>query len=101
MDDVCEGCGAACCRGYFTSSPTKIISLRFGEAVPDSMTQWDESHVYKIMKIDAGVCIALDKETNRCNIYENRPFVCRDVNPNSMLCQTSRRNMTADHGTRD
>jgi len=31
-------------------------------------------------------CVALDRETNLCTIYENRPTVCREFNTDSGQC---------------
>lgn len=34
-----------------------------------------------------GACVALDRATKRCTIYEIRPQVCRDFTRGDLLCR--------------
>ena len=101
MHEMCKDCGAACCRGYFTASKEKYIYLRdSNNKVPEHLTE-PGPHINRRMKIDeTGACVALDKITNTCTIHDCRPQVCREVQPDSPQCLTSKRNMK-EHGTRD
>lgn len=61
-------CHAACCR------------LRFALTVRDvekGNVRWNLSQPYMIRQGADGYCHHLDREAQRCGIYEDRPFVCR------------------------
>lgn len=49
----CESCGAQCCKNW-------------------NIARFDPS-----MSDENGVCIYLDKNTNLCTIYDDRPIFCR------------------------
>jgi hypothetical protein len=61
-------CHAACCR------------LRFALTVRDveeGRVKWNLGQPYMIRQGDDGYCHHLDRPSQRCGIYEDRPFVCR------------------------
>jgi hypothetical protein len=61
-------CHAACCR------------LRFALTVRDvekGEVKWNLGQPYMIRQGSDGYCHHLDRESQRCGIYEDRPFVCR------------------------
>jgi Fe-S-cluster containining protein len=61
-------CHAACCR------------LRFALTVRDvekGLVKWNLGQPYMIRQGEDGYCHHLDREYQRCGIYEDRPFVCR------------------------
>jgi Fe-S-cluster containining protein len=61
-------CHAACCR------------LRFALTVRDvekGNVRWNLGQPYMIRQSADGYCHHIDRESRRCGIYEDRPFVCR------------------------
>jgi len=61
-------CHAACCR------------LRFALTVRDvekGRVKWNLGQPYMIRQDADGYCHHIDRESQRCGIYEDRPFVCR------------------------
>ena len=71
--DALPYCRAQCCglRGTIIS-PEEYHSNKY-EA------HWDEGVNGMVLKRDAdGFCSCLDRETKRCNIYEERPNVCKN-----------------------
>jgi hypothetical protein len=61
-------CQAACCR------------LRFALTVRDvekGNVKWNLGQPYMIRQGADGYCHHLDRESQRCGVYEDRPFVCR------------------------
>ncbi len=78
----CTQCLACCCRLEVmlisdTGVPKHLIALN---------TQGGES----MARLDDGWCAALDRNTLRCTIYENRPQICRDFEVGSYECITER-----------
>lgn len=83
MTDVCDRCGAKCCR-YFC----------FEIDEPDSYAEFEDVRWYLFhegvsVHVDAdgdwyisiaNPCTALD-ENGRCTAYENRPLICRKYDP--------------------
>ncbi len=43
-----------------------------------------------MQRLDDGWCVALDRETKMCTIYENRPWVCREFEMASYECEVER-----------
>ena len=61
-------CRAACCR------------LRFAltiEDVEEGQVKWDLGHPYMIRHGADGYCHHIERQTQRCGIYDKRPIVCR------------------------
>jgi Fe-S-cluster containining protein len=61
-------CRAACCRLRF--------ALSFQD-VEEGCVKWDLGHPYMIRQGPDGYCHHLDRTTQSCGIYDQRPFVCR------------------------
>ena len=86
---LCERCGNACCKmGY-------VIPIREGDKVPLDLTEWDASHVHRVMIMVDDTCIAL--VDGICTIYDDRPLVCRDYEIGGRDCLNARKK----YGPRD
>jgi len=72
--DVCEKCGAACCKiggaDFTLIEMQRVLSAGFS----DFFVKLNDDHYELTCK--KGICPYLT-ETNRCSIYELRPLVCR------------------------
>ena len=79
LPESCEGCGA-CCYGLLVEVTQEDFAVH---GVPrDKVTvasHPDDGEPTTVMRQvgENKRCIALDADTNRCTIYENRPGVCR------------------------
>jgi Fe-S-cluster containining protein len=80
LDDLppCIGCGS-CCR--------LVVELAAGtDDVPEHMVV--EHDGVRCMDQDGdGACVALDRVTRSCTIYERRPQTCRDFNRGDPVCR--------------
>lgn len=65
----CSACDAVCCR--------LTVVLMPGDAVPLWFTERDEHGLECMAKADDGWCVALDRDSMRCSIYDRRPSICR------------------------
>ncbi|MEJ2407553.1 MAG: YkgJ family cysteine cluster protein [Candidatus Thiodiazotropha sp.] len=74
----CATCTAICCRMQ--------VLLIGDSAVPEEMTEWSDWGGQVMRRLDDGWCIAVDRETMRCTIYEQRPGVCRDYEMGGSEC---------------
>lgn len=61
-------CHAACCRLRFALT---------ARDVEEGLVKWNLGQPYMIRQGDDGYCHHLDRASQRCGIYEDRPFVCR------------------------
>lgn len=85
MNQICANCPAACCTweaeitaGHDDSIPYHLIGL--------------SEYGYRVMaRGEDGYCLALDKTTMRCSIYDHRPFDCREFNVDGRGCRSARR----------
>ena len=66
----CSHCPAICCQ-------LKVLLIA-GDDPPEHFIDLDEDGHEIMGKGDDGWCAALDRDAMRCNIYERRPFVCRE-----------------------
>lgn len=74
----CKSCTAVCCR---------LQVLLIGDPnVPEAMTEWSDWGGQVMRRLDDGWCIALDRKTMLCTIYEQRPQVCRDYEMGGSEC---------------
>lgn len=78
-DVACSNCQACCCR-----MEVMIISET---GVPDKHISVDEWGGETMLRLDDGWCSAVDRETFRCTIYENRPWICREFEMGSDECK--------------
>jgi hypothetical protein len=73
----CAGCGT-CCR--------LLVELDAADEVPEQFVV-EHSGVRCMDQEGDGTCIALDRATKLCTIYEQRPKVCRAFARGSGLCR--------------
>ena len=70
----CKGCGA-CCYGLFVHVETEEER----EKIPfEMLTTDDKGKVVMRQRPEDKSCVALDRETGLCTIYEQRPLACRE-----------------------
>ncbi|OIQ20051.1 MAG: hypothetical protein BM556_06065 [Bacteriovorax sp. MedPE-SWde] len=81
---TCSTCKALCCR-----LEVQLIDDS-DDQVPEEYTTKVDG-IYTAMKqADDGWCLALDRRTMLCKIYEKRPFICRDYKENDYDCLIER-----------
>jgi len=79
---TCTSCEACCCR-------LEVI-LVTDTGVPEHLTDEDEWGGQTMRRLDDGWCVALDRTSMMCSIYEVRPLVCRIFTEGSPECITER-----------
>ena len=83
-DISCSSCKALCCRleVRLIDDSDDQVPIRFTTKVDG---------FYTIMKQAAdGWCLALDRKTMLCTIYEKRPYLCRDYKVGDYDCLVER-----------
>lgn len=81
-DVTCASCKACCCR-------LEVIIIS-DTGVPYEYIQTDQWGGEVMDRLEDGWCIALDRSTFLCTIYENRPWVCREFEAGSYECMEER-----------
>jgi Fe-S-cluster containining protein len=61
-----------------------------GDDPPDHYLDRDEHGMFIMAKSDDGWCVALDRESLRCTIYQRRPWVCREFAMGGTDCRDER-----------
>lgn len=84
-DVTCASCHACCCR-----LEVMIIS---DTGVPERYIDTDEWGGQVMARLDDGWCAALNRDTLMCGIYEQRPWICRELQTGSDECLTERQTM--------
>jgi Fe-S-cluster containining protein len=79
----CSNCQACCCR-------LEVMVLT-DTGVPDRYIAVDDWGSETMLRLEDGWCSALDRDTLRCTIYENRPLICREFEMASYECLTERK----------
>ncbi|WOT04002.1 YkgJ family cysteine cluster protein [Shewanella youngdeokensis] len=79
---TCANCQACCCR--------LEVMIITDTGVPKQHIAVDEYGAETMLRLDDGWCSAVDRETLRCTIYENRPWICREFEMGSYECITER-----------
>ncbi|PCK07568.1 MAG: zinc/iron-chelating domain-containing protein [Alteromonadaceae bacterium] len=79
---TCSNCQACCC-----SLEVMLIS---DTGVPSEYIYVDAYGSESMLRLDDGLCSALDRDTQMCSIYENRPWVCREFEMGSYECINER-----------
>jgi len=89
----CATCEACCCR-------LQVLLSEDDLGVPFDMCERDRWGGLVMKREPDGWCIALDRNTLRCSIYERRPRTCREFALGGRDCLDERRSMTggADSG---
>jgi len=75
---TCNDCEACCCR--------LEVLLISNTGVPDRFIQVDEWGGRSMAHLDDGWCSALDRNSMMCTIYENRPWICRELEMGGYEC---------------
>ena len=78
----CADCAAVCCR--------LTVVLLPGDSVPAWLTDSDERGLEIMAKGDDGWCVALDRHSMRCTIYERRPQICAEFAMAGVYCRDER-----------
>ena len=79
---TCSNCQACCCR--------LEVMIITDTGVSDVHISLDEWGAETMLRLEDGWCSALDRDTYRCSIYENRPLICREFEMNSYECNSER-----------
>jgi uncharacterized protein len=74
----CSTCEACCCK-------LEVI-LMGDDSVPRHLTREDAWGGEVMRRLDDGWCVALDRDSMLCSIYERRPGVCRDYEMGGVEC---------------
>ncbi len=78
----CAYCEAICCRLTVVILP--------GDHVPRGLTTHDDHGLEMMARGEDGWCVALDLDTMRCGIYEQRPEICRKFAMGGPYCRAER-----------
>lgn len=79
---TCANCEACCCR-----LEVKLIT---DTGVPDNFIELDKWGGSNMARLEDGWCSALDRNSMKCMIYENRPWICREFKMGEHECITER-----------
>jgi len=79
---TCSNCQACCCR--------LEVMLITDTGVPKEHIAFDKWGGETMLRLADGCCSALDRETFKCIIYENRPLICREFEMGSYECRNER-----------
>ena len=74
----CNDCEAVCCR--------LTVLLMPDDHVPEWLIDRDAHGMETLAKGEDGWCAAVDPNTSRCTIYEQRPAICRKA-PRAIILQ--------------
>lgn len=78
-DFSCASCQASCCR--------LEVMLVTDTGVPEHYTETDAWGALVMHRLDDGWCSALNRDSFLCDIYENRPLICREFEMGAFECQ--------------
>lgn len=78
----CANCKACCCR--------LEVMLITDTGVPDHFIELDKWGSQTMARLQDGWCAALDRNTMKCTIYDNRPWVCREFEMGGYECMSER-----------
>lgn len=62
---------------------------------PRQMTLRDRWGGWVMRRLEDGWCVALDRRTMLCTIYEQRPFICREYQAGDYDCLEQRQQLLA------
>jgi len=79
---TCTDCEAACCR--------LEVLLITDTGVPYEFIETDKWGGMSMARLNDGWCSALDRRSNLCSIYENRPWICREFEMGGPECISAR-----------
>ncbi|MBT9589872.1 MAG: YkgJ family cysteine cluster protein [Thiobacillus sp.] len=78
----CSNCKACCCR--------LEVMLISDTGVPRHFIEIDKWGSQTMARLQDGWCAALDRNTLKCTIYDNRPWVCREFKMGEYECMAER-----------
>ncbi len=81
-ETTCTSCDACCCR--------LEVMLVSETGVPENFIQEDPWGGRTMARLDDGWCAALDRDSMRCMIYAQRPWICREFEMGSDDCLSTR-----------
>ncbi len=58
--------------------------------VPERHIAYDQWGGETMLRLEDGWCSVLDRQTFMCTIYENRPWICRELEMGSHECRDER-----------
>lgn len=82
IDITCSNCRACCCR-------LEVILIT-ETGVPERYIDIDKWGGSVMARLEDGWCVALDRDTMMCTIYEKRPLVCREFEEGEYECIVER-----------
>ncbi|HRQ65070.1 MAG TPA: YkgJ family cysteine cluster protein [Xanthomonadaceae bacterium] len=88
--NLCGRCEAVCCRLTVTLLP--------GDDPPHWLVLDQDDGPSSMAKGEDGWCVALDRNSMRCTIYDKRPRLCRTYLMGGRLCHHERKEWAAAHG---
>ncbi len=59
-------------------------------SIPQQFIETDRWGSTRMARLEDGWCAALDRNTMRCTIYENRPLICRELEMGGHECLSIR-----------
>jgi len=80
--DLCGRCAAVCCR--------LTVVLLADDVVPAQFIAVQAQGPDQLLKLADGWCAALDRQSMRCSIYEQRPQTCRKFAMGGAYCMDER-----------
>lgn len=78
----CDNCEACCCR-------LKVMLIT-DTGVPERFIESDDWGALSMRQLDDGWCAALDRNSMRCSIYQQRPLICREFELGAEECLSER-----------
>ena len=79
---TCDTCAAVCCRLEVLLVTETGVPRRYTKPNPEGVASMD--------RLADGWCAALDRDTLRCRIYDQRPLICREFVMGGPDCLTER-----------
>ena len=79
---TCSSCEACCCR--------LEVMLMGEDEIPQEFILQDRWGGWVMLRLDDGWCAALDRNTMRCTIYEQRPLICAEFPAGASECLDER-----------
>jgi Fe-S-cluster containining protein len=83
----CSRCDAVCCRLTVVILP--------GDSIPSHLTAFTDHGLEVMARDEDGWCVANDRATHGCTIYETRPQLCRKFVMGGPACREVRSDYAA------
>ncbi|HBK45110.1 MAG TPA: zinc/iron-chelating domain-containing protein [Xanthomonadaceae bacterium] len=80
---VCSTCEAVCCR--------LTVLLEESDRIPGHLTARTAHGLLVMARDDEGWCVAIDHNSMRCSIYDDRPSTCRRFVMSGPYCRDVRK----------